>query len=65
MNKGLAIMPAVNLISNIGFWDDSTHTSQIDYRIVDLGTEGLRFLLIHPKNVATNFYAQKITQDIF
>jgi hypothetical protein len=52
--SGLSIMPSVNLISNIGFRDDATHT---------LGTSPLANLkvgsihnIIHPNFVVRNYY---------
>lgn len=55
-NKGLCIKPKVNLIENIGFMKDSTHTSGnfIDNRFYCLKKFELKFPLKHPKEVKIN-----------
>jgi hypothetical protein len=50
---GLSIVPRVNLISNIGFGPDATHTRGPDPR-ADLPTGTLTFPLVHPATVATS-----------
>lgn len=37
-NKGLAIVPGVNLVSNIGFGENSTHTGDSSYYLANLKT---------------------------
>ena len=58
LNSGLAIMPAKNMISNVGITDDSTHfagslkTLPRGYRrIFTMGRHELTFPLRHPKYV--------------
>ncbi len=55
-NGGLCIKPKVNLIENIGFMPDSTHTSGnfIDNRFYCLKKYELEFPLIHPREVRVN-----------
>jgi hypothetical protein len=55
-NNGLCIKPKVNLIENIGFMKDSTHTpgNFIDNRFYCLKKYELEFPLIHPKKIRVN-----------
>lgn len=46
-NNSLTIVPSVNLITNIGFGEGATHTTQFDSRFV-LGTGAIQFPLRHP-----------------
>jgi hypothetical protein len=54
--RGLSIAPAVNLISNIGFGPDATHTRKMD-PTANLPTEPIEFPLIHPQTVVANTQA--------
>ncbi len=55
---GLAITPQVNLISNIGFGADATHTTRVDRRLLPpLGQ--LAFPLRHPSSVAIHAEADR------
>ena len=47
-NSGLAIVPAVNLVTNIGFGADATHTFDLHDRLAHLSTGELRWPLQHP-----------------
>lgn len=46
--KGLTIVPRINLISNIGFGEDATHTIHFRESCADLKTGAIDFPLIHP-----------------
>lgn len=46
--NGLAIVPNVNLVSNIGFAADATHTTSPTSRQANMHAEGLAFPLRHP-----------------
>lgn len=46
--SGLCIVPNVNLISNIGFRDDATHTKTTESLLSDIKAEDLGFPLHHP-----------------
>ncbi|GAA3926402.1 nucleotide-diphospho-sugar transferase [Hymenobacter algoricola] len=50
-NSGLAIVPAVNLVTNIGFGDDATHTFDPLDRLAHLRTAELQWPLQHPPGV--------------
>ncbi len=49
VNGGLSIIPGVNLISNIGFTADSTHTKSSDSILSNIPVSPMTFPLIHPK----------------
>jgi hypothetical protein len=47
--NGLTLLPAKNLVRNIGFGVGATHTTRIDRRLSDLPLEQLDFPLRHPR----------------
>ncbi|MFH0712173.1 MAG: nucleotide-diphospho-sugar transferase [archaeon] len=55
-NNGLCIKPKINLLENIGFMKDSTHTSGnfIDNKFYCFRKYELKFPLIHPKEIKVN-----------
>jgi hypothetical protein len=57
---GLSAIPAHNLVSNIGFGADATHTLG-DSEIANLPATALRFPLRHPKAVARDLRADRMT----
>jgi len=48
IQNGLNVLPAVNLVSNIGFGEVSTHTQDTETRFANMPVEGMRFPLAHP-----------------
>ena len=65
MQHGLAIMPNVNLVSNIGFGADATHLGQQDPLAASLPTEDMRFPLKHPRAMIRNVEADWLTGRFF
>ncbi len=59
-NNGFSISPNKNLISNIGFGNDATHTVQTDSNVSNLPTQDL-LSIIHPQNLDINFKADLYT----
>jgi len=51
--RALSIAPAVNLISNIGFGPDATHTRKVD-PFAALPTSPMPFPLVHPEKITAN-----------
>ena len=51
---GIAIMPAVNLVSNIGFGQDGTHTRDAAHHLSNLPRGSYRQPADHPRVVAVN-----------
>lgn len=58
--SGLAAMPAVNLVSNIGFGPEATHTRAKGARLADLPVRAMKFPLRHPPHVV----ADRIADDL-
>ena len=54
VNSGLSIIPTVNMISNIGFGVDATHTSDAGNKLSNMTKENMSSNLIHPKLVMPN-----------
>jgi hypothetical protein len=52
--QGLAVLPAVNLISNIGFGPGATHTKKANSAIANQATEPIEFPLTHPARIVRN-----------
>lgn len=48
INSGLAVVPCVNLVSNVGFSDDSTHTVNPKTPAAAIPYGQLEFPLVHP-----------------
>lgn len=52
--QGLAVLPSVNLISNIGFGPHATHTKKANSAIANQPTEPVEFPLKHPATIERN-----------
>ena len=52
INEGLTCLPCKNLISNIGFNEDATHTNDVTSVFSELRTESISFPLVAPPRVA-------------
>jgi hypothetical protein len=55
INHQLSIYPCGNLISNIGFRHDATHTTDTGSASANLNTTGIQFPLIHPQFILRNY----------
>ncbi len=63
--NGLAILPNINLVTNIGTSDDATHTKE-PLRFSNLPAKQMVFTLIHPKIIIRHRLADFFTnRDIF
>lgn len=61
-NSGLTILPNVNLVSNIGFGEQATHTLQHDPAKAALGLQEMTFPLRHPPYVVRDAQADAYSQ---
>jgi hypothetical protein len=61
VNNELAILPNVNLISNIGFGPEAVHTKYRN-RFSEMETEAIIFPISHPPYVIRDHIADKITE---
>ncbi len=65
-DNGLAILPTNNLISNIGFGENATHTKNKKHIRSNVPLEGAQFPLIHPTSINRDFeYDQILAHSIF
>jgi hypothetical protein len=60
--SALTVLPAVNLVSNIGFGSQATHTHEHDRTKADLGLEEMIFPLQHPPYVLRDARADAYSQ---
>lgn len=58
---GLSINPSQNLVSNIGFGREATHT-KVKSRVAEMDTHKLKFPLKHPSKIKRNKKADTITE---
>ena len=63
IQNGLAILPSVNLISNIGFNSDGSHTLNRRSRYANMRVDSLVFPLNHPTYVIRDSMADAYTQQ--
>jgi hypothetical protein len=61
LQNTLTVLPAVNLVSNIGFTNQATHTSSSD-KFVKIPAEAMEFPLHHPPYVVRHAEADRFTQ---
>lgn len=59
VNNGLAIIPQKNLIKNIGFGEDATHTTDIFSKFAAMNTYDLNIPLKHPPFVMPDYVYDK------
>lgn len=62
-HQGLTILPSVNLVSNIGFGENATHTVSVDEIMANLPVYSLEFPLKHPTCIKRNFEADYNTSE--
>jgi hypothetical protein len=63
--NGLAIVPNQNLVSNIGFRLDATHTKNDIYGVAELPTSEINFPLQHSPEIVPNLGADHFTFQTF
>ena len=61
----LSILPAVNMISNVGFDKNATHTIAVDNGPVQLDTKSDRFSPNAPPGVFRNIQADQFSERMF
>jgi hypothetical protein len=61
--RGLAILPDVNLVANIGFREDATHTKDEKQRLANLPTAEMKFPLVCPPRVICDNAADRAVFD--
>jgi hypothetical protein len=63
-NAGLCISPARNMISNIGFSEEGTHTLDSSHRNSNRKKESLSFPLVHVQEVRQNVELDKLENKV-
>lgn len=63
VQSGLVILPSTNLVSNIGFGDQATHTKGAGSPLASLPISDIGFPLSHPPFVIRDDRADQFTQD--
>jgi len=61
-HSGLTVLPGINLVSNIGFGEQATHTQRHDASKANLGLEEMVFPLKHPPYVIRDAQADAYSQ---
>ncbi len=61
-NRGFTILPNVNLVSNIGFGEDATHT-KVSNQLTELPTQAMQFPLAHPRRISRHILADNFTEN--
>lgn len=61
--SGLIILPNINLISNIGFGQEATHTTG-EHKVANLKTEAMHFPLNHPTHKLKDCRADSFTDKL-
>lgn len=62
INSGLTILPTTNLITNIGFGPEATHTTDPSSRLANLSKHDIG-CLIHPSRVLQDYVADQYTWE--
>ncbi len=63
INQGLTVLPNVNLVSNLGFGAEATHTKNPDTILANMAVEEILFPLKHPPFVIRDTQADKFTES--
>ncbi|ELS34329.1 MULTISPECIES: methyltransferase FkbM [Pseudanabaena] len=61
MQGGLTVIPNINLVSNIGFNNEATHTKRVNH-IANIPTERMGFPLLHPQFLIRDTQSDNLTQ---
>jgi hypothetical protein len=65
VHNGLCIVPNINLVSNIGFGKEATHTTYEKSPYTNINTEVMTFPLKYPPSVVRNVEADKFEQNTY
>jgi hypothetical protein len=61
--NSLSIIPSTNLISNIGFSPDATHTKETSSSLANRATKSMEYPLQHPNMIMRNFEFDNLTES--
>ena len=57
--NGLSVVPSVNLVSNLGFSKDSTHTQDVKSPLAYMSTKAITFPMEHPNHFVRHWKADQ------
>ncbi len=63
LQSGLTVLPEINLVSNIGFDQEGTHTRNAKNILANLPVEAMGFPLQHPPFIIRHTQADRFTQN--
>ncbi len=64
IHHGFSILPHTNLVSNIGFGADATHTKDAGSSLANMSVEAMQFPLKHPTEIRYQTQADLFTESI-
>lgn len=64
INHGLSVTPSVNLVSNIGFGPEATHTTKAS-KILNMSVVAMNFPIVHPPMMIRDLSADQYTQSFY
>lgn len=65
LQSGLTVVPQVNLVSNLGFGINATHTTEPNNLLSNIQTSSMNFPLSHPDFIVRNAFAERISDTLF
>ena len=60
--NGLSVVPSVNLVSNLGFSKDSTHTQDVKSPLAYMSTKAITFPMEHPNHIVRHWKADRYVE---
>lgn len=63
-HHGLSVIPKHNLVRNLGFRADASHTHDPTSRLANMAVQPLQFPLVHPASVERDAAADEVTERI-
>ena len=61
----MSIVPTMNLISNLGYGEDATHTTSEESPVANVALSQMSFPVTHPPGIFRNIEADRITDQVF
>jgi hypothetical protein len=66
VQSGLTIVPRYNLVENIGFGRDATHTKATSHRLAAMSTRAMDFPLLHPDTVLADMaFDRRLMREVY
>lgn len=63
INNGLSILPNTNLVKNIGFGSEASHTHDENSKFANIETSEIAFPIVHPQFMVADKVADKLTAE--